>query len=564
MALQITEGVILGTDPVGLLYTVQLVGSEAVLEGVGLYSPVVDAFGGGWSGGRPKKGSFVLLVSPSNTAAWYIMACRGLPRIEAAQGAAELESPLDEPRNDYRSGRATGEDGDVGHWGSQGNRVVVAANGVVEAVADEITYTRWFPDEHAIRTFALNVLQQGPWGTWEAWTDTDQEGVERLSTPTGVEQRYSKTSEGAPSVWVSAGTVQDETEVELPGLVRRNFEAPSSLSFRMLVFRQETADQFFDLGQRPDPALATYSFRVDEEGNVLQTASGAMTRTVESLTSEVRSREQRIVRGTATHYYDQDRVTRVAGASTETVGASKTLIVEGDLRIRCSRFRVEAANDDWNVDGPWVVRSKVSAGIYGSSKAFVRTSGDLTLGAGRSRADDVGGSFSMSVGGADVPPANLDRRSFDVKVKRGRKKVHVEGGSYELVIGPSASPVARIHISRDPRRPQMFGRLDIGLPRSRTFLSLFPSGAWSLRGPSGGIKGNALGQVRLGDMTTPVGGNVVTTASHPVCFITGLPILGHADVTIGAGGAIAPGVSPFVEGPTDRVFPPQFPLQEEP
>ena len=109
-------------------------------------------------------------------------------------------------------------------------------------------------------------------------------------------------------------------------------------------------------------------------------------------------------------------------------------------------------------------------------------------------------------------------------------------GMTELVLDPTGGAVLECRMGAPTASPAPFGKVEVG-----------KLGA-SLYTPTGGISIDMKGGVALGG---PAGhGAVVTTLTHPICYVTGLPINGVT--TVGASGIPGPVYIPnaFVKDPT--------------
>lgn len=529
---QMREATILTYDHIRMVCSAQFTRGEEIVEDIELYDPFSSRLGGAFMGGRPRKGDFVLLVSISDTSSWKVLAYKAAPIVETGGEGTELE----QPRANFRMGREIIDGGDVGAWGAHGNKLVARADGVTEVICDELTFTRWFPDTHRIQEVAATLDREGPWGSSSFFTQWDERRIAEGVTPTGAKAWIKASAEGSPCVLLEAGGVPDEESVRLPGKTKTSERTKGSIRFRFLVFDPETADEYISRGEEPEPTQARFSFRVDEEGNVLWLTSGTRTESMTGLNQTVAGREYRQVLGSS----------KVEVRNSAQISSDETLDLQGkrgvdlrsggDVRIACRRFQVDADNDSYDVRGDWRVSAGGGVALRGSASVSLTTAGEMTLTAGRSRQDTIGGTYNTTIlNVAEAENRGRDVKAWGVRVKRGRAHLEAEKGSFVFSIGPTRNPMAEIRLHMDPLAPQQRGRISIGFPRTGMGLELDPRGGWELKSQRGGVFCDRSGKITIGDPNAGLVGHVVTTLSHPVDYITGSPIMGAANVTVPAG-----------------------------
>lgn len=551
------EARILTVDEDRWVVSAQFVRGEEFVEDIPFFSPMVSRVGGAWMGGMPVPGDFALLAKISASDSWAVLAFRPLARVDLDGQGSEFE----ETRSNFAMGRAPARSGDMGVWGLQGQILAARADGVVEVVCDELTFTRYFPDTHRIHEVFVTQDQEGPWGASSTYTSGDEESIQDGFTPTGKRAWLKAHAEGPPTILFQAGAVEEEEHVRLPGKEKRSVRTKGSVRFRWLIFDPETADEYFAHGEEPDPTRARFSFRVDEEGNVQFLTAGTRTESMAGLIQTIAGRENRQVLGSSRTEVQGDAAV-ISDARMELRGEKGVQISSsGDVRLRCRRFIVEAENDRYDVRGDYVVRAGAALRLSGAGAASFSTGGDMTLSSGRGRADVVGGSFKINVlNAAEKENKGRDVLGYGVRLNNGKLALEAVSGSAVVSIGPPDAPLAEIRLHQDKLVPTQIGRITIGFPRTGAGLTLSPNGAWELRSRRGGagVSCDAAGRIQVGK-PSPVVGNVVTTLTHPVCFITGLPIRGASDVVVAAGPqAPGPGV------PSVGVVPPTVRPPEQP
>lgn len=551
---------IIDVDPERFTCRVQTVRGEYPADQVVLYAPYVANRGGGWMGALPEVGDFAVAERVTGSRSWAIKSFRPLPRTEQREQADESTTTheFDQPRDNYAAGRAPARPGDMGMWGSAGNRVTVRRSGVTEVLADEITWTRYFADEHSIRTSAATVETQGVFGVNAWYTLRDEEREAAGSTPTGYSSWVKTHAEASPNVNVELGAVLDDEEMRLPGRVQRHDRRKGNVCARLLVFDQDFADRFAALGRPPDSAGARLAVRADEEGNVLWTQAGTLTQTSSGHTEFVAGRKVTEVQGSDLTKVLGDSVTEVGESARIQAGSSMFIGAGGDLTLQCSRLVIDSDNDVIRAKRRYTIESNGDFSAKAANQVDVRGANGVSLVSGAGMGTSVGGRWITDVMGAsDLENLGRDVRSWGVKVHRGKATLQASTGSFELSIGPELSPLARIKLHQDPRVPSQIGRIEIGFPVTGTGLTLSPDGSWDLSGPVAGIKCDAAGRIQMG-ADIPAVGHVVSTLSHPVDFVTGLPIQGHSTLLASASPPL-----PFTGTPSAGVVPPTVNLPNE-
>lgn len=554
-AVFLREARILDVDPVNYVCTVQFIRGEEPAEGVSFYLPYVSNRGGGWMGALPEVGDFALVAKPSLSESYSVIAYKPLPRQENASDSDQVpRHSYEEPRENYSMGRNPTTPGDQVMYGTNGNAVIVRRSGLTEVFADELTSTRWFPDEHAIRNICGSMETQGFFGVSQWYTLRDEEREAEGATPTGYSAWVKNHAEGAPIVNVELGAVVDDESLRIPGRPKRDNSTRGSVVARFCVFDQQFSNVHATHGELPPTSGARMAFWVDQEGNVQWLSTGTRTESVENSTMHVRGREVRRVEGGSRTEVIGDHVLSSRGAVSVRGDRGIRHQTGGDFIIDCGRLVVNERNGSRVVEGDYTVQAGQRMVLEGAGSLQLRTAGEGSFSVGRGRGDVVGGRYSMRVlNQADPENTGRDVAAYDIKVARGKAKFQVEQGSFEIVVGPSAPgmpPLARLKIFNDIRTPNQIGRIEIGFPLSGAGITMNPDGSFKLASGAAEFSGDAAGNVQMGKKGVPVAGHVISTASYPVDFVTGLPIPGHADIRASAGAVVvgAP-VSPGVGVP---------------
>lgn len=527
-------------DPVRFTCSVLFLDTEQPAEGVSFYSAYKSGTGPGHSSVMPQERDIVLCIRIGQS--WNVLAYKSLPRVE--EPGDQDQAPTHDfsaPRENYAGGRPPQTPGDWVTACDAGGFLAVRADGTVEAVANEICATRWFPDEAAIRTFAATIESMGYWGVSQTYTVRDESREEAGATPTGFRAWVRTHAEGAPVLNLEAGAVLDDEQVRLPGREKRSQTSRGSVCFRLMVFDQATVDEFEEQNLPPDPERARFLFRLDQEGNTQILQAGQRTEAYSG--AAIHNTGRHVERVEGGHRLEAQDV-QVRAEETFGVSADRgvSITTAGDFRIRCGRLLIRETNRNSVIEGDYGVDAGGSLKMRGSAGIEISTGGDTSLVTGGDRAEAVGGRYEVEVLNRASPEnTGRDVAAYALKVHGGKCRTVVSTGSWEVLIGPERSPLARIKLYQDFSKPGAIGKIHIGFPRGNTGLVLSPDGAFELKGPVSGIRGDASGRVQVGNLRAPVVGKVVTTLSHPVCFVTGAPIRGHDDVVVAAAGPTTPG-----------------------
>jgi len=542
-SVRLVEGRIVTVDPVRFSCTVQLLTDSSERENVPFMPPYVANNAAGWMGALPEPGDFCLLAKLTGLASYNVLAYLSRARGETPE--TEDHTPLHirgEPRNNFSAGRRPITPGDQGMWGGAGNGVIVRRSGITEVYADELTFTRWFPSDQSIRSVCSSFMIDGFFGKSELFTDRD----DSTHTKSGFRSKLKASPEHGYIFSADIGHVSGDENLRLPGKPKRDDSYSGSVVLRLLIFDQETSNQYAGMGEEPPSRVARLAIRMDQEGNVLWVSAGMRT--------EIMSAYMRHVIGRETIQVDGSSTTRVKGSHSTlsedviTLRGDRGVVVStgGTFHVDCARFLLTETSSERSVEGDYAV----SAGM--SMKFSAGTS--MKVSAGNAFSKSTVGNDSEVIGGRKIStilngnPRNVgkDVTASGTKILSGKHKIHVVNGSYEVVLGPDtpgSQPIARIKIHADPRTPMQLGRITIGFPLSKAGLTLSPNGSFKLESGLSSVSGDASGRIQLGRKGVPICGMAITTATHPICYVTGAPIMGSPDVLISAG---IPGASPTV------------------
>ena len=124
----------------------------------------------------------------------------------------------------------------------------------------------------------------------------------------------------------------------------------------------------------------------------------------------------------------------------------------------------------------------------------------------------------------------------------------------EFAVGPPGTPVCTVRLHNNPLKPQEIGRLTVQWANPLQSLTIDGlTGTMEYKNSVGEFSMDFKGTTYIGpSIAKAVAGNVVTTMTHPVCYFTGLPILGCASLAVGGppGIPLAPAIPPVPMVPT--------------
>jgi hypothetical protein len=484
---KVFRGKVVSVDP--LRWTATVVDEDNGVHQDIAVNPTYITTGGAGSFHLPAVNSMVWLMRPSTGRTPFILASSTSPK-QTDEGD-DAEDP-----NDLRQNRPVLAEGD--HMlasTEEGGFVIVRNSGVIEIGSSQFAKRFYIPLRNTIRDFFENYLQHAAGGshTWEARREDDQHGVDR--TPTEWKLDLKEFAEDGPLIKVRMGRSAEEDAESVPQGVKGGIVASLNINDRYKVW-------------------------IDRNGCMASVTYGAVT------TSHV---------GPRTDYFDATHTHRVRGRLVERFGDRSTEVERNDEALVRGSRRAEVTRDDVEVIGGSVTRTVGGTStehIDGESKRYV---GGEDLSVQGNQNTTVSGGASETVGedkatviagGWDVIVHNKDNRSPGLSVAVSLGAIKLLGTTDDIVIGIGKAP-----------SPLLFAQI-----------TLSPSGKVKLSGASGNVtvelnntgvrvatKGgtidlDAAGNIQMG----PAGpaGAVVTTMTHKVDFVTGIPIMGSASVGV--------------------------------
>lgn len=496
---------------------------------------------------------------------------------------------------DFRNNRAVHQPGDIVLSSSDRNFMIMRKGGIIELGATQVAKRFYIPLQNVIRDLCQIYEMQNSAGLFQmvrkegdlTWGKTEVEvpspapdgevnieTIEIDKVPTEMNLRVKQfESDAAPMISIDLGNItRTSIEEEGDGGAEEATEdedgetpSPGATGSRAHSFYTELAENgLANLVARININNRLKVF-VDKNGNYTTETSGAEIHTHSGPRSENIFRGNYIeeFKGSFTGFYNtvNEEIT-----NTKTVQAGREIITSvGTVEEPETTWRLSSSGAELETEG----NVKVSG-----SETVIEADGRLTLKAGSDIALSCDNLVLSSVGTVNNVFA---------------------GSNTQTILNADQSPVAyriinestgelQIHNSLGEIRLSSFGRpglgglAGIGLPGlgSLSQIRIKPNGTISVDFLAGGVTTNSLevnatgaalrgaagafeisidnaGLVNLGGPVAGAGnGRVVTTLTHPVCFVTGLPIMGST--TVGAfGGVPTPGPATpttFVADPT--------------
>ena len=477
-----------------------------------VWIPWLSAYGhhirGEGSGVIPEVGALCLVLRPTDFSEPQIIGFSGMPSSD----------------DGYRAGRPIGNPGDWYTRSRDGNYIAVLRGGIIDVAATPICRTIYFPASNLVRRLFENETLEWPGGLEEHGVRSGV--VASGSTPTYASYAYREFAQGEEVVRLGFGRVPSEDDRAIgAGLFG---EAPPGA----IVFT-------FDISN-------TLGIRADRDGNTESVQKGGAHVVVQKDMDLTIGGNFDVTVGGQLRIHWQDRADVVNGdSSIEVTGNQLTLVEQSEtINVRGTSRRLARSVDD--------VVGSLKLAVDGPSEVQVMGSDTRVVGGGSSRtvggpsSDLVLGTREVVVAHAEDPTALAQDALADmVRLLDGARKVITQAGSQEWVVGPEDSPLCTMKMHGDPTRPARLGRFTIDFHAAGAQV-LFDglTGTLEMRNGAGLMRLGSDGRVELGNRGGALG-HIVTTASHPVDYFTGAPILGCAAAI--ASGAPVPG--PAVPSP---------------
>jgi hypothetical protein len=520
----------------------------AFIESAPVVSPYFHQENGEGFSALPEIGAHCLLLT--GTAEGYEPAVLAFTPLRSTE-----YQESEEPEEDHSAGRGPAVPGDIYIHGRDENFVRLRRGGVVEIGADEGTRSWYIPFGNLIRHICANYELSVSGSVARINTLDSPEIPEEGPTPLQLDLRLQEYVEKAPLIDLKMGHVVDDEGRSLAA-------NQGDIVARMLVFDQTTADAAQRDGIDPSPDQAAVAIRFDKNGNAEQIMSGQWLVQAAGRRLYLTDSDVQLVRGNRREEITGNADRHIGGDVIDRADGSRVIQSRGPLTISCEQLQIEEQR----------ARQTSMAGNRGTivgGNSEDQVAGDRTTGSGGGVNDTCLGNRAVTTGGkvietvlhAAEPTSMLQgavAHLLDVLDGTIRQKARL--GNIELEVGPLGSPICKITVHNNPTQPTEIGRVSItwanpamkliidGLTGAATFTNMI--GEWTL-----GADGRQYVGPRGG--SGPGAGNVVTTNTHPFCYVTGAPIIGCSGST--AAGVPAPGPAAPVVGPADNIPDPDIP-----
>lgn len=500
---RVLRGVVQSVDKLRHAYTVadEVGGVHQNIQ----YAPTYITTDGSGSFVSPERNSVVWLMFPSTGRTPFIFAF-SVPPKQTDEGD-EGEEP-----DDFRQNRPVINEGDqVLASGRNGGFAILRSSGVLEVGASQLAKRVYLPLRHTIRDFFENWFGHGVGGslTWEARREDDQHGVDR--TPIEFKLDVKEFAEDEPIIKLRVGRVAEEDAEALPQGALGAIIGSLNINEKVKLW-------------------------VDRNGTVASVIYGPTTASfmgprVEYFSSQLTTR----VRGRLIEHLG-DRRTTVTRDCTTTVGGNHTTQARGVISQESgTAYRRQVGTDELVEVGGKSLRSV-------ATDQTISVGGNQRVTVGGDAGESVGGDANRTVTGVwTLLVANQNGADLGASLKVAQGKLLMQSvlGDIVIGVGPTEdSLISKITMKLD-------GTVKVEGPLGTTSVEMNSTGV-KVATPGGSLVLDAGGNVQMGP-AGPAGG-VVTTLTHPVDFMTGIPIKGSAQV--GAGGAPSVTAIPPTFSPT--------------
>lgn len=468
-----------------------------------------------------------------------------------------IEGEVDKVESDHSASRGSATPGDVFLHGRDGNFVRLRRGGLVELGASEGARSQYYPVGDLIRHICANYETFVSGSYIKAHTLDSPEIPDEGPTPLQVDVMVQEYAEKAPIINFTFGhVVGDET---------RNLSDADDQRVvgRLLVYGQETVDLAEAAGVDPSPDQAKCAIRFDREGNYEHILSGQYLLKAGGRRLYLMGSDSQVIRGNRTVRVTGNLDSQTGGDVIDRADGSRYIHSRGPLTLSCEQLVVEERRSGANV-----LAGDRNQEIGGNS--VERTAGDRRHAAGGSSTDTVAGDRVETTGGKHIhtvlhaasPTSALqDAVASLLNVIDGRVRTAALNGSIEFIVGPASAPLCKVKIHNSPRPDKVLERGRISIewfnPEQQLIID-GATGAIHYENTVGEWVLDATGRTYMGTKNAPAG-NVVTTLTQPVCFVTGAPIMGCPAVSAGGPGVLPYAAAPVVR-PTDNSADPDIPV----
>jgi hypothetical protein len=497
---KVLKGRITSVDKVK--YTCTVVDLQGgVHDGIAAMPMYLNSSGGGmyW---QPEVNTVVWLMKPSSARTPFILGAAPVPK--QTDAGDDSEDP-----NDYRMNRPVVNEGDQVLSSSEGNFIILRKGGVIEIGATQNAQRLYIPIANSIIDLVENYTLDTTGGkfSFRSRREDDSHGTDK--SPVELRLQVKEFAEEDPIIDVGLGRIAEEDDDRVAGALLGKIVARVLINKRYRVWIDK------------DGNAQTYA-----HGNVISAVNGSRHENSSSLTEEVLGLYKANY-GNRSVTISQSDTLKVTGERSIEVGGNETYKVTGKVTKVIGSLEKEIKGEEKRTVSGSQLESVTGAVTQeiGDDRHVSTTFGDTSV---------VGGTWTV-----EVANSQADGTGANLSVTQGLLQIHNKLGKARFTSGgvASSSPTEVL------LKPS--GTVLVKTANATT-MEVNGTGI-KISTKAGSIILDQKGSVSIGP---PAGGAVITTLTHPVDFVTGIPLLGSTSVA--AGGVPGPAAIPpvFIPDPT--------------
>ena len=512
----------------------------------------------------PEVGSKVYILYPSDSSKPTILGFRPAPDTSQEFGDDDADEgvEIDSNESSHRNRRPPMQEGDILLMSREGAHVVLRRSGVLEMGAGPACKKFYFPLNNLIREFAESYELHTTGGTFRLANDrepyvgtysaTNSTQTGAIQVPGLLQLHVKQYTDEIPVVTLDAGYIEEDQGKFLPGTTKRQ---PGRIVYRLAIGGSDDnrlGDQMGDINPE------NYLLRIDRDGFVFERVDAGKSLTcysfynilVENGTFVLKAnKEQKLITGGSVETVEEKKVviarkgltTQVGIPEGEGIGTSEFIDSNtNQLKGSPAYSLVVKGGSTSLITGFCTVQSGPSTvKIVGTRNQRIEgPSSELVT---EDKQSVVGGSFTEGItkhSALTVTNAEVSTNGYVVHLNQGAMVLRNSLGDIQLFAGTQTpfikdSAAAALELATA-------GSAELHWANRQAKLVGMSSGAWRIGTDTSYIQITADGTLHLngpGQM-----GGVITTMTHPVCFVTGAPIMGSTSVLAnsGLGTAVGP------------------------
>tara|TARA_B100001123_G_scaffold344738_1_gene391857 strand:+ start:5075 stop:6850 length:1776 start_codon:yes stop_codon:yes gene_type:complete len=517
----------------------------------------------------PEVGSKVYILYPSDSSKPTILGFRPAPDTSQEFGDDDADDgvEIDSNESSHRNRRPPMQEGDILLMSREGAHVVLRRSGVLEMGAGPACKKFYFPLNNLIREFAESyelhttggsfrlANDREPYvGTYSAAEgDPSQTGAERV--PGLLQLHVKQFTDDIPVVKLDAGYVEEDHGKFLPNARKKQ---TGRIVYRLAIGASDDSR----LGDQMGEIISeNYLLRIDREGVIFERSDAGKTFTCESFYninvengafSVKASKEQKHITGGSEEIVEQVKILNVQKGMRTLVGITE------NTTLGTSEFIDSATNQ---LKGSPTYSLVVNGGATSITTGFstvesgpstVKVNGASTVNIGgpsnemcsEDKQSVVGGSFTEGItkhSALTVSNSEYATDGYRVHLNQGAMVLRNSLGDIQIFAG-TQTPFIK-DAAASALELKTAGSAELHWASRTAKLIGMSSGAWRIGTDSSYIQITADGTLHLNGPGAM--GGVITTMTHPVCFVTGAPIMGSTSVVAssGLGTAVGPALT---------------------